>query len=205
MTTYRTIASTEDDPNAPLVSALTKAWTGNTLAIAECDLSAPTNQAAWHPYNRIAAGSSNVGRIYNFGTDGVVASVVTPDYADGFEYRIRVVALSHNNGTTVDLQIENFRETDTAYNPAHAFNDTGNNTSFWTGDVELLDVRQISRAHHFRTRLAILTSNAAAAANVGERVDLFTTAQPILKSRISFAVGSIDAGQIFLDRRAVYS
>lgn len=204
MTTYIAITDPETDPDAPLTSTLAKRWRDNALAIAECDLTAVTNQAAWHPYNRITAGSTNIGRIYNFGTDGVVASVVTPDYADGFEYRIRLVGLSHNNGTTTDLQIENFRETDAAYNPVHTFGVTGTAASVWTGDVELPDVRQSLRVHCFRTRLAIHATNAANAATLGERADLFTTGQKILKSRISWAAGSIDAGQIFLDRRAVY-
>ena len=41
MTTFRTIASTETDPQAPLTSALMKAFEGNTLAIAEGDATAP--------------------------------------------------------------------------------------------------------------------------------------------------------------------
>lgn len=45
MTTYRAIASTEDDPNAPLTAQLAEAWTGNVLAIAEGDATAPNVEA----------------------------------------------------------------------------------------------------------------------------------------------------------------
>lgn len=42
MTTYRAIASTETDPEAPITSSLMKAFQQNVLAIAECDSSAPS-------------------------------------------------------------------------------------------------------------------------------------------------------------------
>lgn len=206
MTVFTTIADALVAVGAKPFATTIQALRDNLLAGLECDPTAPTNQAAWHPYNRITAGSTNVGRIYNFGTDGVLASVVTPDYQDGFEYRIRVVGLSHNAGSAAQLQIENFRETDAAYNPSHSSGlNLISSSGVLTASVELLTVRQSLRVHTFRIVGGVYASNSAVAATVDDRADLFTTGQKILKSRISFTTGSIDAGAIFLDRRAVYS
>lgn len=175
----------------------------NAISIAECDPTAPTNQATWHPYNRIAPGSTNIGRIYNFPTDGALSTVVTPDYQDGYEYRIKLIGLSPN--LAGDLQIENFRETDAAYNPIHTLNVTLSAANAYTGTIELLDVRQPWRVHSFSAKIGVqVGSNSAIAATTFDRMDQFVTAQPILRSRISFLGSSIDAGQILLERRRAY-
>lgn len=41
MATYRAIAATETDPEAPITSSLAKAWADNVIALAECDPTAP--------------------------------------------------------------------------------------------------------------------------------------------------------------------
>jgi hypothetical protein len=205
MTTATVISNALVAVGAKPFATTIQALRDNPIAISECDVSAWTNRPAWHPYNRIAAGSTASGRIYNFGTDGALANVVTPDYEDGFEYRIRLVGVSPT-GTGVDLQIENYRETDTAYNAAHFLIASPSGANLIGGDIELLDVRQSLRVHVFRARTAIASTNSAIASTTADRADLFTTSQKILRSRISFTLSTtIDAGQIFLDRRAVYS
>lgn len=203
MTTFITIAATETDPEAPLTSELAKKWADNPIAIGECDTTAPTNQAAWHGYNRIAAGSTGTGRIYNFGTDGAVANVVTPDYVDGYEYRIKIVGVQPASASGT-LQIENYRETDGVYSPVHTFLSVAS-TQFINGVVELLDVRHSTRTHVFRATTNIITTNSVAAATTYDRVDFFSTTQKILRSRISIAGPlNINAGAIYLERRAYY-
>jgi hypothetical protein len=204
MTTATVISNALVAVGAKPFATTIQALRDNPIAISECDPSAWPNRPAWHPYNRIAAGSTAGGRIYNFGTDGAVANVVTPDYEDGFEYRIRIVGVSPT-ATGVDLRIENYRETDAAYNAAHVLISSATLADLVTGDIELLDVRQGLRVHVFRARTAAASTNSAIAATTADRADLFTTGQKILRSRIAFAGTTFDAGQIYLDRRAVYS
>ena len=68
MTTFRTIASTETDPQAPVTSALMKALEGNTLAIAEGDATAPRVMPA------AMAGFSGAAESTHSGTTPVVVS-----------------------------------------------------------------------------------------------------------------------------------
>jgi hypothetical protein len=203
MTAYTTIANALVAVGAKPFATTIQALRDNILAGLECDATAPTNHAAWHPYNRFAAGSTNTGRIYNFGTDGAVSTVITPDYVDGYEYRIRFNGVQPG-ATAVDLQIENYRETDATYSAAHALGGSFAAAALVSGYIELPSVRISQRTHVFRAYFQREGANAAVAAVTADRADQFTTAQPILRSRVRFVGTTFQAGQIFLERRRVY-
>lgn len=62
-------------------------------------------ETAWHPYNMTAPGDGSTGVIYDFATNGAQASV-TATFADGYDYLIRLVGVSHPSGTARALLVE---------------------------------------------------------------------------------------------------
>lgn len=114
MTSYITITDAETDPSAPITSELAKKWRDNPLAIAEGDSTAPVNQTAWHPYNKVTVNDANTGIIYNFPTDGAVATVTSPDFQDGYEYAFMFADLA-SSAASATLRIDWYRETSAAY------------------------------------------------------------------------------------------
>ena len=75
-------------PGEPWTSAKALAAFENPTAIAEGAANAPVQTAAWHGYDIVTVGDGNTGEIYNFSTDGAVATVETPNFESNFEYRI---------------------------------------------------------------------------------------------------------------------
>ena len=55
--------------------------------------------AVWHPYDMVTVGDGATGAFYDFAVDGVQATITAPTFVDGYDYLIRFVGLSHNNGT----------------------------------------------------------------------------------------------------------
>jgi len=100
MTTYRSIATTETDADSPVTATLIGALANNPTAIAEGSTDAPINQASWHPYDAANVGDGADGVFYDHSVDGSVSSVETPDFEDGYEYRVVASDVSHNGGAT---------------------------------------------------------------------------------------------------------
>lgn len=206
MTTYITITDPETDPDAPLTSELAKKWRDNAIAIGEGDSTAPVNAACWHPYNKVTASDSNDGKFYDFAIDGLVANRETPTFVDGWEYRIRMVGISHNSGASQDFRLELFRETTAAYGNIGVMVAAAAAATAFNAVIEIPTARLAVHSHY---GVASISNNPGSTNNLNFGAPNFfsqslVTAQKIGKARISFAAGSIDAGQMFLDKRRVY-
>jgi hypothetical protein len=81
-------------PSSVTVTALRD----NPEAMAEAATGAPVIFAGWHPVDKLTIGDGKDGLIYNHAVDGNVLSRVSPDFADGYEYKFLVLGLSHNGG-----------------------------------------------------------------------------------------------------------
>lgn len=181
----------------------------NPLAIAEGDPTAPVNTSAWHPYNKLINNDANTGRIWSFAVDGAVATVTTPDFANGWEYALLIEELRSTGGTSQNLLINWFRETAAAYSGTVALSAAANVTSSLTISpwIELLHVRK-TRKKHFATSYGNNSDSGDAvgadAAPYSVRV-AHTTPQKILRAQLSVSGGSItgsgSTGAIFLYRR----
>lgn len=203
MTTYITITDPETDPDAPLTSELAKRWRDNALAIAEGDSTAPVNKGNWHPYNKITNGDANDGKFYDFAVDGVQANIITPNFVDGYEYRVIGQDMSHNNGVTTNFQMEAWRETSSAYNPVTSAvgNTSAVRFNFW---LEMPTVREVTNFHPFffhGSNEAAALANSVIAWDALPYANQVLTAQKILRVRFSWVSGSFDAGEMFLYRR----
>lgn len=90
-------------PGEPWTSAKALAAFENPEAIAEGASGAPILSAAWHGYNAVNVGDGNSGLFYNATS---LATVETPNFSDGFEYRIlgRGITFTPVSGTTMVVE-----------------------------------------------------------------------------------------------------
>ena len=143
---------------------------------------------------------SLVSTVYDFGVDGVLASVETPTFVDGFEYRIDYESVSHNDAGSPLMQLEYFKATDAAYDAqAKTGGPAVASGSVLEGRLHLLDVRDSLAIHAFFGSLGVDSSGISGPWAAGWTM----TAQKIDKARISYASGSLDGGKIRLYRRPI--
>lgn len=192
MTTFRNVASTEVDADSPLTSTLMTALADNPKAIAEGSTDATVAAAGWHPYNMVNIGDGNDGEVYDHGTDGAVATVETPDFADGYEYRAFLADISPSVAS-VDLEVEMYRDA-TGYDTATAVA-TGVGPS--VGVIAMLELAVPRYALTTHQGRFIFNSGSGAA----DPVTTAASADKVLRLRFSFSGGNIAGGKIFLLRR----
>jgi hypothetical protein len=197
MTTFTTISTGSLAVDKPVTSSLAIALRDNPIAIAEAAPSAPIIQQAWHPYNKATNGDANTGVIYNASVSGAVASLVTPDFVDGFEYRLILYRMGHSDAATSALRFELFGETSGAYMATVVT--LANVTATLgraQGTVDLPVVRSTLLNHFYDVHAGF----AAASGNIA----VPGSGEKVLKARISFAAGNINAGIIWLHRRQAF-
>ena len=193
MTTYREITALEDDPEKPVTSALTKAWTDNVLAIAEGDTTAPIVAHGWHPYDKTMNNGAQTGRIWSQAVDGAVATVTTPDFVDGWDYGFLFERVQHSAGTAQAFNINLYRETSAAYAGAVTTGVNLTNAHAMTGFIEGFGFRLTRTAHIVSGRVTANTIADSLTGNVNS-LDMgvrHLTAQKILRLQFSFASGNI--------------
>lgn len=156
--------------------------------------------ATWHPYNKTTIGDANTGLIYDFSVTGAVATLETPNFADGYDYMLVINGLSHNGGGTSYLQMELYRETSASYVTSGNM-DAGTAAGDTISGQIILPWMRSSRVTHIAQH-AFGNGNFGAASVLGFGM---TTAQKVLKARLSYSTGDIDAGAIYLYRRGVFA
>lgn len=209
MTAFTNIVNALVAVGAKPFATTIQALRDNPIAIAEGDPTAPVNSAAWHPYNKVINNDGNTGRIWSFPVDGAVATVTTPDFANGWEYALLIDELRSSSGSAGSLLINWFRETGGAYSGGVALSAAANVSNAITISpwVELLHVRK-ARKKHVATAYgsasdtgdSVAADNAPYSARVGH-----TTPQKILRAQLSLSVGNMtgsgSTGAIYLYRR----
>lgn len=184
-------------PSSTTVTALRD----NPSAIAETASGAPVVFAGWHPVDKVTIGDGKTGLIYDSAVTGIVASVVTPDFVDGYEYRVVAHNMQQTGGGTIRLDLDAYFETDAAYRRLAYTPDAGSTGNQFGYDLVILTPRIEKRTH-------IVSGNAYVNGSVGIGYDTTSydaTLQKILRARIKFTSGSIDTGKIYLFRRREYA
>jgi hypothetical protein len=155
----------------------------------------------WKPYD------GATGIFYDFAVNGAVASITTPDFADGFEYMVVLDKLS--SSALAKPRFRAYRSVVAAYS-AYVNLTAGSDqaaTTFWSLDHEF----HFPRLAKFTHTTTYLTYNGTHTVNTdgspGEFLGMsnFThiVAQKIDKAEYSFSAGNIDAGTARLLRRSV--
>jgi len=202
MTTYTAIANSEVDGDSPVTDTLITRLRDNPLATAEGDTSAPFLASGWHNYN----GAQALTAFYDFGIHGTLATIVSPDFADGWEYLFIFDEVGTSGGTADDLRIELYRATTAAYASASTIlTDAAN--SIVRGFVMAHIPRITANFHRVSAELTDGTASNSGSIGVGAEVTnalmTHTTAQKLLRARFSWTTGSFNAGKIFMARRQV--
>lgn len=200
MTTYTTISNASVAVGGIPSSATVTALRDNPSAIAESSSGAPVVAAGWHPVTKVTVGDGEAGLIYDFATSGVQASIITADFADGWEYRIVISDLQHNSGGTARLQVNAYFQTDAVYRRVW-YTVEGSSSNYFGGNVEFLMPRVSKRGHFFRAT-GYANTTALGEAYIENVYD--ATVQKILRAQVNFSAGSIAGGQIWLMRRREY-
>ena len=183
-------------PSSSTVTALRD----NPAAMAETATGAPVVFAGWHPVDKVSVGDGKDGLIYDHAVDGTTATIETPDFEDGYEYRLFADKLSHNNGTSTNIVVDFYKET------AGIWDNAGGTATFNSGGdccfhMEICTPR-VSQLFHFGPAIVTVNMNAPTFVAFGV---FESPAQKVLKARISAGAGSIDSGKIWMFRRREYA
>lgn len=149
-------------------------------------------------------GSTTISPIYDFAVNGAVATIVSPDFADGYEYQFIFAGLNNSAGTTFELQIELYRETTAAYATASTI--LTDQAAVTKGELTIFHPRMVMNAHRIEGKLVdAANANSVSVASWPGTIDGYighTTAQKLLRARFSMNSGNINAGQLYMLRRA---
>lgn len=202
MATWTTISNAAVAVGGIPSSTTVTALRDNPVAMAESASGSPVIFAGWHPVDKVTVGDGKTGLIYDAAINGTVPSVVSPDFEDGYEYRIVARDISHTNLGDARIWIDGFYETDAAYYLMGLSAAAGASTRFGC-DVNFLMPRVPSFGH-------MLQYTTYESTTILQGTDIQTTAyqspaQKILRARIRFSAGNIDAGKIWFFRRREYA
>jgi hypothetical protein len=202
MTTYTTISNAAVAVGAIPSSTTVTALRDNPTAIAEASSGAPVVFAGWHPVDKVSVGDSANGLIYDHAVTGNVSSVVTPNFEDGYEYRVVASDLLCDSASTVRLNLEGFYQTDATYYRIRYSGD-GTGTSFrWGYDLEIVTPR-IARRSHLANGWTYKNGDFG---NDGvDSAAYDSTVQKLLRARVRFTTGNISGGKIHFFRRREYA
>jgi hypothetical protein len=199
MTTWTSISNAAVAVGGIPSSSTVTALRDNPSAIAEAASGAPIVVSGWHPIDKVTIGDGKTGLIYDWAINGTVANVTTPDFEDGWEYRIVGHMLTSSFLGTVRLQVSAFFEIDAVYRRLAFGTDTANNASFGC-DVVIPMPRLATQVHPV---LGDMFVNNAVAMAFDAPYD--ATIQKLTRARISFTSGNINSGKVYLFRRREYA
>ena len=201
MTTYTTLTNAALAVGAIPSSSKLTTLRDNPIAMAEAAAGAPINVMGWHPVDKVTVGDGKQGKIYDRALNGTVASVVTPDFEDGYEYRIVAEGVSHNSGSNQSLQVDFFFTPTTGYATQISFGANSSSVGFGL-DVTFLMPR-LTKSFHWASFFGISGGTLYTAAHVIGQSTGFD--EKILRARIKFSSGSIDDGKMWLFRRREFA
>lgn len=205
MTTWTTISNAAVAVGAIPSSSVVTALRDNPSAVAESSSGAPVMVSGWHPVDKVSIGDGKTGLIYDHAVTGTVASVVTPNFVDGYEYRIVAHGLSHDSGIN-GLNISFFLETDARLDQVEQISDAGT-SALWGFDMEML-LPRIPKVNHL-ARISAYRDSAVSGTNTIGIYD--STVQKVLYVSIRFRTSggsfgaNIDAGKVWMFRRREYA
>lgn len=201
MTAWTTLLNALFIPGKPILGSTGAALRDNLAATMEGAAGAPYAQVGWHPYNSLAVGDANTGVIYDFAVNGAVSSIISPDFIDGYEYRMIYQGLAVSAGSPV-LNIAVYRETSAAYATADQID-----TLFPAGIDGVIVFnrpRDIGRTFVYDVIGKVTRGSNANVTSTPASFGLkHSTAQKVLRVQISSA-SSINGGKITMYRRRVF-
>ena len=140
MTTWTDISNASVAVGGIPSSATVTALRDNPSALAETASGAPVMRAGWHPVDKVSIGDTKDGLIYDFAVNGALSNIVTPDFEDGYEYRLVGSEITPSSSSTINLEI--YKQTTGAYTTVLTLGSLdvtprGFDLEFWTPRLSL--------------------------------------------------------------------
>lgn len=180
-------------------SATVTALRDNPIAMAESASGSPINVMGWHPVDKVTVGDGKDGLLFSHATSGTQANVTSPNFEDGYEYRIFGADVSHNDASSRSLIIELYKQTTATWVSIGTFPAVSSGSEVYF-DTEIVMPRIDGNLHFARA----IFGSAASTSNVAGSA-ISATFEKVLNVRVRFAAGSIDKGKIWLFRRREYA
>lgn len=179
----------------------------NPLAIAEASSGAPVVQTVWHPYDMTLAGTGD-GEIWSFAADGAVAAIETPNFVDGWEYRLELIDVTNLTGPG-NLTLAVYYQTSAVYSAEGVLrtfppSPTGQKTSGYVSINRTFETSSTHAVDHASG--GINTTGVAGGGAAFSGVLFFTHSIPqrIGKARLTIDAGTMNGGKVLLMRRKIY-
>lgn len=182
----------------PILGSTGMALRDNVAAAAEAATGAPVLVAGWHPYDMVKIGDGNDGVFYDFAVHGTRATIMTPDFADGYEYAVMLEDLGCN--ATSKLVVSLYKETDAAYQAAWTSTNTTSGAVYGWFPIVIPRVAKNVHTIEYHTALNTMPNTVV---EVGMSGMYDATIQKILRARFAWYSGNIDAGKAKLYRRGM--
>jgi hypothetical protein len=202
MSTWTTISNAAVAVGGIPASSTVTALRDNPIAIAKAASGSPAVFAGWHPVDKDTVGDAEDGLIYNSAVDGALASVETPEFDDGYEYRIIAKDITSSANSTLRLGL--YQATSASWINTDLSGSIFLGDQF-TCDIDILMPRMSAVFHLFRAITVRLggDDSVVLSAVVNGYAD-FITSQKVGKARIIFSAGNVNGGKIWLLRRREY-
>jgi hypothetical protein len=207
MTTWTSISNAAVAVGGIPSSTTVTALRDNPSALAESASGAPVMVSGWHPHDKVYIGDGKTGLIYDHAVTGTVSNVVTPDFVDGYEYRVVAVDLLNDSASNARLSLDAFFQTGAIYQRLRYSGDGTGNSAYWGFDLEIVMPRLAKVTHLANGQ----TYRDGSISNDGiDNTSHETPAQKLLRARVRFTsgtstLGNIVGGKIYLFRRREYA
>ena len=203
MTVFTGIPDSAIDQDSAFTQPVLFALRDDPLAISEGDAAAPPMASGWLNYTGTGVAAQTLTPIYDFAVHGTVATVTSPDFADGWEYLFLFDEAATSGGVTSDLQIELYRATTAAYATASTIlTDAAGSTV--RGFCTIHAPRSTFNFHRISSEIADGAAGNSASLGATETNNALIThgtAQKLLRARFSWSAGSFNGGKIFMLKR----
>ena len=206
MTTWTTIVNAAVNVGGIPASSTVTAFRDNPIAIAEQSSGSPIMFSGWQAYDKVSNGDAARGLLWDFAVSGTRTSVETPNFEDGWEYRLIAIGLSSSSGGGGG-RVDMYGETSASWIGILNFGTMGTG-DFSSFDAEFLLPRLVKNAHHARSNGGYYTTSSLTWTETTEptATNYYATAQKVLKVRAQVGnLQNLDAGKVYLFRRREYA
>ena len=194
MTTWTTISNAAVAVGGIPSSTTVTALRDNVAAAQESAAGAPVSVYGWEPIDKVSVGDGKRGLIYDAAIDGSIFAITTPNFTDGYEYRLIVSDVGPTaGGSQVQFEVNGVTQ---GWVESRRIANSLSQNAFFSADITIF-VPRISQRNHIA---AVNLQGAASNAGV-----VFTVAQKIVSARVAFYVSNVNAGKAWLFRRREFA
>ena len=192
----------------PITLQQGRALRDNPDEVRQANSGAPYVLQEWHPHDGATVGDGNAGLFYDFAVHGAVASVETPNWADGYEYMVKIEDISPSSATADNpFLCQVYPETTAAYTSGVAIDafSSGGAANYLSAQVRFYAPRLAQTSILFDSISGVYLGTSISTVKSDAYLVSNTVAQKLLKAKFIFTEGNIDAGRMYLYHRKTFA